>query len=103
MTWHHPDLGSASDWLCCKRNLLQPIRSTTQICVVTCCQYGISTVITQTSLHGETSGNVTKCWPFSQAVGLAVYYMVIIKGCNSKISGLNARKVYILREFFLFL
>ena len=28
MTCHYPDLGSASDWLCCKGNLLQPIRRT---------------------------------------------------------------------------
>ena len=28
MTCHYPDLGSASDWLCCVGNLIQPIRST---------------------------------------------------------------------------
>ena len=31
MMCHYPDLGSASDWSCRKRNLLQPIKSTTQI------------------------------------------------------------------------
>ena len=34
-------LGSASDWSCRERDLLQPIRSTTQIQVVTSHQYGI--------------------------------------------------------------
>ena len=31
MTGNYPDLGSASDWLCCEGILLQPVRSTTQI------------------------------------------------------------------------
>ena len=35
MTRHYQDLGSDSDWSCRERNLLQPIRSTTQIWVVT--------------------------------------------------------------------
>ena len=39
MMCHYPDLGSDSDWSCCKGNLLQPIRSTTQIQVVTNHQY----------------------------------------------------------------
>ena len=33
MMCHYPDLGSASDWSCRKKNLLQPIKSTTQIWV----------------------------------------------------------------------
>ena len=33
MTRHYPDLGSASDWSCREGNLLQPVRSTTQIWV----------------------------------------------------------------------
>ena len=39
MMCHYPDLGSDSDWSCCKGNLLQPIRSTTQIRVVIHHQY----------------------------------------------------------------
>ena len=31
ITRHYPDLGSVSDWSCRVRNVLQPIRSTTQI------------------------------------------------------------------------
>ena len=67
MTCHYPDLGSASDWSCRVGNLLQPIRSTTQIWVVTRHQYGISALVSQTSFRGETSGDVTKCRLFSQA------------------------------------
>ena len=58
MVCHYPDQGSASDWLCRVVNLLQPIRSTTQIWVVTRHQYGISAVLTQMSFRGETSGGV---------------------------------------------
>ena len=61
MTYHNPDLGSASDWLCRVWNLLQPIRSSTQIWVVTRHLYGISVLIFQTSFCGETSGGVVKC------------------------------------------
>ena len=35
MTRHYPNLGTASDWSCRVGNLVQPIRSTTQIWVVT--------------------------------------------------------------------
>ena len=48
MIHHYPDLGSASDWLCCLGILLQPVRSGTQICTVTCLQYGISALVFQT-------------------------------------------------------
>ena len=43
MTCHYPDLGSASDWSYRVGNLFQPIRSTTQIWVVTRHQYGFFT------------------------------------------------------------
>ena len=65
MTSHYPDLDSVSDWSCHEGNLLQPIRSTTQIWVITCYQYGIFAVVSQTSFLGETSGDVTKCLLFS--------------------------------------
>ena len=67
MMCHYLDLGSASDWSCRVGNLIQPIRSTTQIWVVMCHQYGISVLVSQTSFGGETSGGVTKCQLFSQA------------------------------------
>ena len=43
---------------CRMGNLIQPIRSTTQIWVVTRHQYGISALVSQTSFGGETSGSV---------------------------------------------
>ena len=67
MTRRYPDLGSASDWSCPMGNLIQPIRSTTQIWVMTRHQYGISALVSQTSFGRETSGSVAKCWLFSQA------------------------------------
>ena len=45
MTSYYTDLGSSSDWSCRERNLFQPIRSTTQILVVTGQQYGMSEVV----------------------------------------------------------
>ena len=47
--------------------LLQPIRSTTQIWVVTRHRYGISAHDSQERFRGETSGGVAKCRLFSQA------------------------------------
>ena len=41
-------------------NLLQPIRGTTQIWLVTHDQYGISTLVPLTSFRGETKGAVAK-------------------------------------------
>ena len=67
MTRHYPDLGSGSDWLNKISHAARPIRSTTQIWVVTRHQYGISALVSQTSLGGETSGSVAKCRVFSQA------------------------------------
>ena len=68
---HYPDLGGASDWSCRVGNLFQPIRSTTQIWVVTRHQYGISALVSQTSFGGETNGSVAKCRLFSQPTWLA--------------------------------
>ena len=59
-TRHYPDLGGASDWSGHKENLLQPIRSTSQIWVETRHQYGISALVPHTSFGGKTSGDVTK-------------------------------------------
>ena len=68
MTCHHyPDLDSASDWLKLVSRAAGLIRSTTQIEVVTRHQYGISTLVSQTSFCGETSGSVAECWLFSKA------------------------------------
>ena len=72
MTRHYPDLGSASNWLCCSWNLLQPISSTTQIWVVTLHQYGISPLVSQTSFHEENSDGIAQCCLFSQAMHLVM-------------------------------
>ena len=48
-------------------NLIQPVRSTTQIWVVKRDQYGISVLISQASFGRETRGSVAKSRLFSQA------------------------------------
>ena len=60
MTCHYPDLGSASDWLRQISHAAWPIRSTIEIWVVPRHQYGISTLVSQTSFRGETNGGVAK-------------------------------------------
>ena len=67
-TCHYPDLDGASNWSCRVGNLIQPIRSTTEIWIVTRHQYGISALVSQTSFGGETSGSIAKCRLFSQAI-----------------------------------
>ena len=56
-----------SDWLNQNSHAARPIKSTTQIWLVTRHQYGISALVSQTSFGGETSGSVAKFWLFSQA------------------------------------
>ena len=53
MTRHYPDLGSASDWLNQISHAARPIRNATQIRVVTRHQYGISALVSHTSISGE--------------------------------------------------
>ena len=67
MTPHYLDIGSAFDWLQQISHAARPIRSSTQIWVLTRHQYGISAFISQTSFRGETSGGVAKCRLFSPA------------------------------------
>ena len=50
---------SASDWPCRVGNLIQPIRGTTQIWVVTRHQYGISALVSQPSFGEETRVRVS--------------------------------------------
>ena len=60
----HANLSSASNWSCRVGNLLQPIRSSSLIWVVTLHQYGIPSLVSQTSFqsfHGETSDGVANC------------------------------------------
>ena len=67
MTCHYPDLGSASDWLNQISHVARTIRSTTQTWVVKRYQYGISTLVSQTSFGRETIGSIATCRPFFQA------------------------------------
>ena len=67
MTHHYSDLGSASDWFNQISHVAQPIRSNTQIWLVTHHQYGNSALVSQMSFGGETIGSFAKCWLFSQA------------------------------------
>ena len=87
MTRHYPDLGNASEWLCCVGNLIQSIRSTTQIWVVTRHQYGISAHVSQMSFRGETRGGIAKCRLFSQAKAFQVDYFLRIREKNLKSNG----------------
>ena len=69
MTCYYPDLGNDSDWLKQVPTNLHPaipFRSTTQICVVTGHENGISALFSRTLFLGQTSGGFAK-WPFSQA------------------------------------
>ena len=63
---HYTDLGNASDWLMQISQTARPIRSTTQIWVVTRHQYGISALISQTLFRGKTTDGVAKFRLFSQ-------------------------------------
>ena len=56
------------DSLVISESLLYPIRSTTQIWIVTRHQYRTSALVPQTSFRGETSGGIAKYRLFSQAV-----------------------------------
>ena len=78
MISHYPDLGSASDWLNQISNAARPIRSTTQIWVVTRHQYGISALVSQMSFGGETSSGVAKCRLFSQATAKGASFVFVI-------------------------
>ena len=84
MTRRYPDLGGASDLsFRAARNLLQPIRNTIWIWVVTRHQYGISALVSQTTFRGETSRGVAKFWLFSQATLLQSRYSCRLTTANT--------------------
>ena len=64
---HYPDVSSVFNWSCHVGNLLQPIRSTTQIWEVTSHQYGVFALVPQTSFRGKTNSGVAECRLFSWA------------------------------------
>ena len=67
ITCHYPDVSSVFNWSCHVGNLLQPIRSTTQIWEVTSHQYGVFALVPQTSFRGKTNSGVAECRLFSWA------------------------------------
>ena len=58
---HYPDQSSASDWLRQISAVARPIRSISQIWVVTRHQYGIFAVVSQTSFCGNSGDGIAKC------------------------------------------
>ena len=64
ITRHYPDLGSASDWSCRVGNLIQAIKNTTQIWVVTRFCARFSDVIWRGNqwLHRQMSSVVSGCF-----------------------------------------
>ena len=46
---HYPDLDSASDWM---KEIFNQSKVLTQIWQVTCHQYGVPALVSQTSFHG---------------------------------------------------
>ena len=63
----YPDLDlSASDCLFHEKKLCQPVRSTSQMMVVTHHEYGVSVLVLQTLLHQVTSSGIAKCQLFSK-------------------------------------
>ena len=67
ITCHYPDVSSVFNWSCHVGNLLQPIRSTTQIWEVTRHQYGVFALVPQTWFRGKTNSGVAECRRFSWA------------------------------------
>ena len=71
MTCCYSDLGGASDWSGPERDLLQPIRSTTEIWVVTRAAWNFR-ARSSDFIWRETSGGVGNCRLFSQG-----YFIVL--------------------------
>ena len=68
-------------------NLLQPIRSTTQIWVVKLRHYGMSALVSQTSFRRETKGSVAKYRLFSHATSTMVVHVEV--SCFLRGSGVS--------------
>ena len=78
MTSHYPDLGSASDWLKQIFHAARPIRSTTQIWIVTHHQYGISALVPETSFRRGPSGGIAKCQRLLRLLTVMMLLMMTI-------------------------
>ena len=83
MKFHTGDVSpprSAKCFLVVEANSLarRPVRSTTEIWVVTRHQYGISALVPQTSFRGETSGGVVKSVLFIVKIIMTTIIIIII-------------------------
>ena len=87
MTCHFPAPGSASDWLKQISLVAQPIKSSSQVGVVTRHQYGISAPFPQTSSGGQTSGCVVKCRPFRQVKFARAVFCVVTQHSSPEEEG----------------
>ena len=67
MVRHYLGLGAADLVVPLVKFASKPIRSSTQIWVVTHHQHGVSVLVSQRSFHGETVSGVADCHLFSQA------------------------------------
>ena len=76
----HPDLGSTSEWLVNEGNLLQSIRSTTPIWVVTCHQYGISWLVLRRSFCGNPMVATQNVSCFLRLAFLKIIETLMIRG-----------------------
>ena len=81
----YPDMDSASDWM---KQIFNQSKLLTQIWEVTCHQYGISALVSQTSFHGKTIAGAAKWWLFSPAVAkfdlpdLKLFHSVNLPPCR---------------------
>ena len=92
MTYHFPALGSASDWLKQISLAAQPIRSTTQLWVVTRHQYGVYALVPQSSFFVQTSGGVAKCRAFPRAKFARAVFCVVIQHSHQRKRGRALRE-----------
>ena len=96
------------DWLKLISHVARPIRSATQIWVVTRHQYGTSAIVSQTSFREETSGDIAQCRLFPQTMLLGIEMLFLTemlakmqqygrlkrkKSCGNSTRNLKARMV----------
>ena len=86
-TCHFPDLGSASDWLCCKGNLLQPVRRTRVVLHHLQMEFLYSCTPFSDIISWENSGGIMKWQLFSQAtqmvaenqISASIFWIICVK------------------------
>lgn len=69
MTYHFPDLGSASDWWCHIRSLLKPIRSVWIVDTSSVWNFCAHSV-------GKSCGSVAKSWLFSLVTSIGIQFLL---------------------------